>query len=63
MAMGKDQIKEWALKIMRSAETVEQAFTALRLMELAGHTECEEYKQWSQFRDALGWTYSNQSNQ
>lgn len=44
-------IQSWAMKVMRSSETVAQAMTGLRLMELAGMTDTEEYKVWSEFEN------------
>ena len=45
-----DSTKNWVMKVVRSSQTVDQAYTSIKLMELAGMTNTEEYKLWSEFK-------------
>jgi hypothetical protein len=49
------RVKDWALSVLESSETVEQSFTGLKLLELAGLTDCDEYKVWNEFKNSLEW--------
>ena len=45
-----ESTKTWAMSVLESCQTVPQVYTSLKLMELAGLTETDEYKVWSEFK-------------